>query len=111
MALATENPKPVQKLNPAVPPALAELVMQLLAKDPARRPASAQVVAEALAAWEDDQTQIREHRPPTKPRPSGSGKRLGSLAAAALLLPIRLLLSPAAPGCSSRVRPASCCWG
>src|SRR5262249_45645638 len=40
-SLATDTPRPVRDLNPAVPPALAELVMQLLAKEAAHRPASA----------------------------------------------------------------------
>jgi WD40 repeat protein/Leucine-rich repeat (LRR) protein len=48
-ALATEAPRPVRDLNPAVPPALGELVMQLLTKDPARRPGSATEVARRLA--------------------------------------------------------------
>ncbi len=41
MSVATVNPPSVQTLNAAVPPALARLVNRLLAKDPARRPASA----------------------------------------------------------------------
>jgi serine/threonine protein kinase len=49
-ALATETPTQVSKLNPAVPAALEDLVMQLLAKDPANRPASAKVVADRLLA-------------------------------------------------------------
>src|SRR5204862_6839473 len=53
-ALATREPTPVRELNPAVPPALAELVHRLLAKDPAARPASAEAVAEALRAVEQN---------------------------------------------------------
>jgi hypothetical protein len=51
-ALATQAPQPVRDLNAAVPPPLAELVMQLLAKDPAGRPASAREVADRLAVVE-----------------------------------------------------------
>jgi serine/threonine protein kinase len=52
MALTMVLPKLIQELNPAIPPALADLVMQMLEKDPARRPASAQVVADTLARLE-----------------------------------------------------------
>ena len=47
---STEPPRPVQELRLDYPPALAELVMQLLAKDPNARPASAVLVAQALNA-------------------------------------------------------------
>jgi serine/threonine protein kinase len=47
-ALALEEPPPVKELNPAVPLELSELIEQLLAKDPAERPASAREVVEAL---------------------------------------------------------------
>jgi serine/threonine protein kinase len=52
IALAKETPTPVAALNPDVPPPLADLVMRLLEKDPARRPASAREVAEAIYAVE-----------------------------------------------------------
>jgi serine/threonine protein kinase/Leucine-rich repeat (LRR) protein len=51
-ALAMDAPKPLRDLNPAVPPELADLVMQLLNKIPAMRPASAKEVAERLHALE-----------------------------------------------------------
>jgi serine/threonine protein kinase len=47
-ALAVDNPRPINEINPSIPPALAQLVMQLLAKDPANRPASAEAVLERL---------------------------------------------------------------
>jgi serine/threonine-protein kinase len=47
-ALATVTPTRVDQLNPAVPPALADLIARLLAKDPADRPPSALAVLEAL---------------------------------------------------------------
>jgi serine/threonine protein kinase len=52
LAVATEPPRPLHLLNPLLPKALADLVMQLLAKRPDDRPGSARAVAEALAAIE-----------------------------------------------------------
>jgi phosphate transport system substrate-binding protein len=49
-AVALTEPKPLRELNPAVPPALADLVKRLLAKNPADRPATARAVAGALDA-------------------------------------------------------------
>jgi eukaryotic-like serine/threonine-protein kinase len=51
-SLATDQPRPVRDLNAAVPSALADLVMQLLNKEPARRPQSAVDVADRLQAIE-----------------------------------------------------------
>jgi eukaryotic-like serine/threonine-protein kinase len=50
MAVACREPASPREVNPAVPPALSDLVMELLAKDPARRPASAQNLLESLQA-------------------------------------------------------------
>jgi hypothetical protein len=47
-ALALDTPASPRQVNAAVPAELDELVMQLLAKDPARRPRSAREVAESL---------------------------------------------------------------
>jgi serine/threonine protein kinase/Leucine-rich repeat (LRR) protein len=96
MALATEEPRPVRAINPDVPPALAGLIMRLLAKDPAERPATAGEVSEELAALEREATHpvrdehttpfgasaVRELPAPTAP----SRSRLGWLVAASLLL-------------------------
>jgi Leucine-rich repeat (LRR) protein/tRNA A-37 threonylcarbamoyl transferase component Bud32 len=54
--LATHTPAPLRQVNPAVPVALSDLVMQLLAKNPEDRPGSAQAVAEALQSIEDSRT-------------------------------------------------------
>ncbi|MCE9563797.1 MAG: protein kinase, partial [Planctomycetes bacterium] len=54
-AIATHQPPPPIEVNPAVPPALSALIMQLLEKEPGDRPVSAQAVAEAVAALETAQ--------------------------------------------------------
>jgi serine/threonine protein kinase len=74
-SLANDEPVPVRARNPAVPAALATLVMQLLAKRPADRPASARQVADRLAAIEAG-------------RPDGRRRWARPLAAAALLLAV-----------------------
>jgi serine/threonine protein kinase len=51
-ALAVDHPRPVHELNHALPRELGELVMQLLAKNPHDRPASAQVVVKRLGEIE-----------------------------------------------------------
>jgi WD40 repeat protein/serine/threonine protein kinase len=48
VAVLTEQPPEPHRLCPAVPSALSSLVMQLLAKDVAHRPTSAEAVAQAL---------------------------------------------------------------
>jgi hypothetical protein len=49
-ALATEHPEPPQAISADVDPALSDLIMELLHKDPRLRPASSQAVIDALAA-------------------------------------------------------------
>jgi class 3 adenylate cyclase len=51
-AVATQTPPPPGELNPAIPPALANLVGRLLAKQPLDRPASAETVVRELQAIE-----------------------------------------------------------
>jgi WD40 repeat protein len=57
IAVATEEPRPPAELNPAVPPALSRLILELLAKKPEDRQASAWVVIDALTAVEQDRTE------------------------------------------------------
>lgn len=62
MALAIETPPWPADLNAEVSPAVSALTIRLLAKDAAERPASAQAVADALAALEaeaKDSTALR----------------------------------------------------
>jgi urea transport system substrate-binding protein len=51
-ALALHQPTALRELNPNVPPALADLVMQLLEKDASKRPQSAAIVIDQLRAIE-----------------------------------------------------------
>jgi serine/threonine protein kinase len=54
MALATTQPTAPCELSPELPPALSDLIMGLLAKNPDDRPANARAVADALAALVGD---------------------------------------------------------
>jgi serine/threonine protein kinase/Leucine-rich repeat (LRR) protein len=57
---APETPRPVKQINPAIPDELADLVMELLHRDPAKRPSSASEVAQRL--------ETLEHRQPAPDR-------------------------------------------
>jgi eukaryotic-like serine/threonine-protein kinase len=57
-ALATTTPRPVQELNATVPLPLGDLVMRLLAREPSRRPASARIVADTLAAIDEGRARL-----------------------------------------------------
>src|SRR5206468_1126326 len=78
LAVATEQPKPPCDLNLEVPAALSDLVLQLLAKNAADRPASAQAVVDALTAIQADQTMVLEPGRALPPRVA-QGKRTGAL--------------------------------
>jgi tetratricopeptide (TPR) repeat protein len=54
-AILSEHPVPLVRINPAIPPALDELVHRMLAKEPERRP-SARDVDEELAALQGRDT-------------------------------------------------------
>ncbi len=58
-ALALEEPSSVLTLNRQVPPALSELIAELLSKSPDQRPASAQAVIDRLATIEEELTAQR----------------------------------------------------
>jgi len=61
--------KPPSQLNPAVPPALDALVMQMLAKSPDDRPQTAAEVRDRLAAL-DTPTEATTPLPPAPPPPA-----------------------------------------
>ena len=92
-ALAIDRPSTPAHLNTQVPVELSDLVMSLLEKDPARRPASAQEWCRRFGAWKAGQPGIRtlttrrRRRLVRRPQPSPrSGRPLVVAAAAALLL-------------------------
>jgi serine/threonine protein kinase/Leucine-rich repeat (LRR) protein len=100
-AVGSHIPKPVRDLNPSLPPALGELVMQLLAKEPGERPASAREVGDRLAALEKQlaspssavgQTSVSV---PVAATPAASGstrRRRGPIAVAVVLALLPLVL-------------------
>ena len=87
----SSTPVPPSQHEPAIPPPLEELILDLLAKAPEDRPPSAAAVAEALRAIEQSPpgaTAASEARPPTRPTPAaaprtGSRRIVSVLAAAA----------------------------
>jgi hypothetical protein len=110
-ALAMVNPPPPASLNPAIPAELSQLVMRLLAKEPADRPQTARETAEALERMERD--------PSSAGAGDGPGRAvmarwllLGGGAALALLLAWLFLLRPGSepggdqPGLSGRENEA-----
>jgi eukaryotic-like serine/threonine-protein kinase len=60
LAIADEEPAAPHTLNDAVPGALSDLIMKLLAKSPSRRPESALEVAGALRDIERDSARVNE---------------------------------------------------
>lgn len=74
-SLALDNPPPPVSLNFDLPTELSDLVMQMLSKDPAQRPESAQAVADALLEIESQTFSgepkaigIRKPLPTSKPQ-------------------------------------------
>jgi serine/threonine protein kinase len=65
MALATKRPEPPCEIDPMVPGALSDFIMQLLAKDPDERPRNARVAREVLESIERQLATV----PATDPTP------------------------------------------
>ena len=55
-ALAVAEPQPIEELSPHTPAGLRNLIHQLLARDPEKRPPTARAVAEMLRALEKGET-------------------------------------------------------
>ncbi len=89
LALAIEQPKSPREINPDVPPPLADLILRLLAKDAAQRPATAGEVADALNAIDSDEPVVvkaaRVPAPPRRRRRLAVAVAGGALALAAML--------------------------
>ena len=79
LAVAREHPRPPAEVHPAVPLPLSALVMRLLAKNPADRPASAREVIERLA-----QAEVEAAAPPPR-TPAWGWRRWAPLVFAAVL--------------------------
>jgi WD40 repeat protein len=81
VAAATETPPPPTEVLPGLPAGFSGLVMQMLEKDPAKRPASAAAVAASLATIEREwATGVRLREESAETVPKGSRPELGSSA-------------------------------
>jgi serine/threonine-protein kinase len=58
------KPPPIRRHNPNVSPALEQLVMRSLAKNPAERPTTAREFAQLLRAQEESEVRDTAHQPP-----------------------------------------------
>jgi hypothetical protein len=85
MALAAHQPEPPHTLRPGVPPLLSGLILRLLAKDPANRPASA-----AEVRLELERLANGDHREPSPATRSWRDRRalIGAVLACLLLIPL-----------------------
>jgi len=102
MAVATENPAPPVSLNFELPVELSDFIMQLLAKKPEERPASAQEVADTLSRIADAEEPSRTGQAGARQNQAkvsmpGAGRRGRHMAVAvlalALLVPLGYWLS------------------
>jgi RNA polymerase sigma factor (sigma-70 family) len=80
-----DEPRPPSEVQPDTSLALSNLILRLLQKDPARRPASASEVIQALQSLEQDLTCKGEHEGQKAPRQPARRRRLLVAAALALL--------------------------
>jgi hypothetical protein len=74
IAITSDLPRPPVEVNPALPPALNELILHLLTKDRAGRPATAQSVVDALARIKPQASPTPTIRTaPSEPKPRADG--------------------------------------
>ncbi len=90
---ASDSPRPVHELRPELSRELSALVMELLSRDPAGRPASAAEVAERLAALQESRspagpTAERATAPPQAVRGRNGRRPWLAVGALALMLPL-----------------------
>lgn len=87
MSLALDDPLPPQTRNPGLPGAFADVVLKLLSKNPAERPATADAVVDLLSAVEREPWQATGQQPvpPGRGALFCSWRRRAALAAALLL--------------------------
>jgi serine/threonine protein kinase len=72
VALTSLDPTPPREINPDLPPDLADLILQLLAKDPAQRPPSAEAVVALLQSIADEHPSLIVTRQVTLAPPAPS---------------------------------------
>ncbi len=95
MSIVADPPKRVESLNPKVPVGLADLIHELLEKNPSDRPASAEEVIERLAKLQEEDARTEATPPvagvkkvpvPTAKKPKGSGLWIGGALALVMLV-------------------------
>jgi len=74
-ALAVSKPRPIRELNPDIPQPLAKLVMELLAKDPNDRPASADEVRQRFERLSQRAATLETAKRDGLPRPSERARK------------------------------------
>src|SRR5207248_687647 len=94
LAVATHTPPSVRELNPAVAPALSDLVGRLLAKDPTQRPASAEVVAAELERLGREPGSPSPVASAPAPAPSAAARRPRSRRRFDVKIIIKIVLAP-----------------
>ncbi len=104
----SSQPRRPERLNPAIPPRLADLMLTMLAKDPAERPQRAGELVGALpATLVDDQVTAPTMVMATPASTARGGRRVAVVAAMALVaLTIALLALTAGSGSGGGQSPA-----
>jgi tetratricopeptide (TPR) repeat protein len=74
LAAATEDPPPPAQVNPAVPAAVSDLIITLLAKSPGDRPASARAAVQMIRDIENGLTEELAPRRPAAVRPAPAAR-------------------------------------